>query len=190
LEKQREMFNDSLLNFNVLEINGLVTINDVCEILQRLEIIKRISDIVKRYLVELGKEGMIVSMRLKELTGGLTRVEEFILKDYFDINYTKSANLLSQMSFDFLLETSNISRILFEELHDKSIFPKGLRILSRANLLERHLYSLIDKFKNLGAILSLENNELLEIFETKENVEVFLRNLNSIKDKIAVGKNI
>src|SRR3990167_1021232 len=84
LEKQREIFDYLLSNMNILEMGGLVTINDVCNVLQRLEIIKRISSIVKRYLIELGKEGTVISMRLKELLGNLNNDEEMILKDYFD----------------------------------------------------------------------------------------------------------
>ena len=55
LEKQKDIFNDSLDNLNLLELKRLATINDVSAVLQRLEIIKRISNIIKRYLVELGK---------------------------------------------------------------------------------------------------------------------------------------
>jgi diadenylate cyclase len=83
LEKQREIFNDLLRKFNVLEVNNLVTINDVSNILRRIEVMKRVAEVVKRYLIELGKEGMIISMRLRELVGEIPKVEEYILEDYF-----------------------------------------------------------------------------------------------------------
>ncbi len=190
LEKQRETFNDLMSNFNILEINGLVTIDDVSNILQRLEIIKRISEIVKRYLIELGKEGMIVSMRLKELTGNLGKEEEVILKDYFGMLWNAKLNVLDKFNFDFLLESSNISRMLFEELHDEAISPSGLRILSRTNILERYVTSLISKFKTLNRILGADNDELLEILVTEDMVEFFNKEVNSLKEKIMVGKKI
>ena len=34
LEKQRELFNDSMVGLNIDEINELVTISGVCEVLQ------------------------------------------------------------------------------------------------------------------------------------------------------------
>ncbi|GAH85094.1 unnamed protein product, partial [marine sediment metagenome] len=52
LEKQREIFNDALDNLNLQELRRVVTVNDVSGILQRLEIIKRISGVVRRYLIE------------------------------------------------------------------------------------------------------------------------------------------
>jgi diadenylate cyclase len=190
LEKQREIYNDLMSNFNIIEINGLVTIDDVASILQRLEIIERVSDIVKRYLIELGKEGMIVSMRLKELTGNLVKEEEIILRDYFGNNYTQKINVLDKMNFDFLLESSNIARMLFEDLHDDTISPAGLRILSRTNLLERYVNSLIAKFKTLDRVLAADNDELLEILGTAEMVEFFNKEINVLKEKIMVGKKI
>jgi len=190
LEKQREMFNDLIYNLNILEINNLVTINDVSEVFQRIEIIKRISDIVKRYLIELGREGMIVSMRLKELTRNLNRDEELILKDYFGQDYKMMLDMLEKMNFDFLIESSNISRMLFEELHDKSISPRGVRILGKTNVLEKYTDSLILNFRTLDKILSLEKNELLKVFENEELAKHFVEKVDMIKEKIMLGKKI
>jgi diadenylate cyclase len=57
LEKQRESFNEAIMNLNLMELQRIVTVKDVCGVIQRFEIIKRISETVKRYLIELGKEG-------------------------------------------------------------------------------------------------------------------------------------
>ncbi len=190
LEKQREIFDFLLSNLNILEVGGLVTINDVCNVLQRLEIIKRISNIVKRYLIELGKEGIVISMRLKELISNLNKEEETILRDYFDTRYMNASDILEKMNFDFLLESSNLSRMLFEELYDKQIFPKGFRLLSRTKLLERHVTLLVHKFDNLNGVLSAKKEELLEIFEKTEMVEFFSAEVNKLREKIIMGKDI
>lgn len=190
LEKQREIYNDLMINLNLLEISNLVTINDICDVLQRLEIIKRISGIVKRHLIELGKEGMVVSMRLRELTGNLNRDTEIVFKDYFDAKYKDASNMLEKMNFDFLLEPSNLSRMLFEELHDKFISPKGLRLLSKLNLLDRYVVGLISKFRTFDKILSASDEELLEVFDKKENVDFFKKEMNNLKEKIIIGKDI
>jgi len=190
LEKQKEIFNDLIINLNILEINNLVTITDVCNVLQRTEIIKRISDIVKRYLVELGKEGIIVSMRLKELTKNLNKNREMILKDYFKSKYSKADTTLKTMNFDFLLETSNLPRILFEELHDKPILPKGIRILSRTNLLEKDIKFLIDNFNTLNKIFDSDKNYLIKIFKKKELVDFLIEGLKELREKIISGREI
>ena len=146
LEKQKEIFDDLKINLNILEINNLVTISDVCDVLQRIEMLKRISDMVRRYLVELGKEGIIVSMRLKELTKNLNKEREMILKDYFKSKYFKVNAILENLNFDFLLETSNLLKILFGE-SPESISPKGIRILNKTNLSEKDIKLLMKNFK-------------------------------------------
>jgi len=190
LEKQKEIFNDLMINLNILEINNLVTITDVCNVLQRTEIIKRISDIVKRYLVELGKEGIIVSMRLKELTKNLNKNREMILKDYFKSKYSKADTILKTMNFDFLLETSNLPRILFGEIHDKPISPRGIRILNKTNLFEKDIKSLINNFNTLDKIFDADKNFLIKIFKKKELVDFLIKELKELREKIISGREI
>ena len=190
LEKQKETFDDALSHLNVLEITNLATISDICNILQRIEIIKKISDIVKRYLVELGKEGLIVNMRLKELTKNLDKERRLILTDYFGYEYSNEDEILRNMNFDFLLETSNISRILFGELHDKPISPKGLRILSKTSLLEKDIHFLIDNFQTLDKVFEADENALSIIIKNKDMINLIVHSLESLREKIISGKKI
>ena len=74
LEKQKEVFNELLDSLNLLELRRIVSINDVGLVLQRTEIMKRIESIVKYYLIELGQEGVIVRMRMRELKIGRAHV--------------------------------------------------------------------------------------------------------------------
>ena len=183
LEKQREVFDGLLNNLNFLELSRKVTTNDVCIVLQKFEIIKRISNIVKRYLVELGKEGIVVKMRLKELTGNLDKQEEMILKDYFHSSYSLAIKILEKMNFDFLLDPVNISRMLFEETHNESVSPKGLRILNKTNLLERNVDSLIGNFKTLDKILLASDKELFAVLKNDALVSFFREEIFNLKEK-------
>jgi diadenylate cyclase len=190
LEKQRESFNEAITNLNLMELQRIVTVKDACGVIQRFEIIKRISEIVKRYLIELGREGAIVSMSLKDLTNGLDREEELLLKDYFGANSSYAEKVLEKMDFDFLLEPFNISRMLFEELHDKQISPKGLRILSKTNILERYISSLISHFQFLDKILLASDEELMRIFQNEGMLAFFKEEVYSLREKLTVGKLI
>lgn len=190
LEKQREIFNDLLSNLNLLELKRNVTVKDVCLVLQRLEIIKRVSDVVKRDLIELGREGVIVNMRLKELIGNLDREKDMILKDYLVQNYSIAEEALSKMNFDFLLEPINISRMLFEELHDRPISPKGLRLLSKTNLLDRYVDALTGNFKTLNKILLASDEELLGVLDNEGVVSFFKEEMYNLKEKARLGKQI
>src|SRR3989338_4218512 len=82
LEKQREILDELLSNLNVLEISVLVVVSDVCSVLQRIEMIMRTAKMMDRYLIELGKEGGIIKMRLRELLRNIDKEKELILRDY------------------------------------------------------------------------------------------------------------
>jgi diadenylate cyclase len=190
LEKQKEIFNDLISHLNVLEITNLTTISDVCGVLQTLENIRRISENVKRYLIELGKEGMIVSMRLKELTKSLGKERDLLLKDYFGSRATKTDEVLKNVNYDFLLETSNVARILFGELHDKPISPRGFRILNKTNLLEKEIRLLFNAFEDLDKIFEADKEALSKLFKNEEFVDTIIRDLKNLKEKILIGKNL
>lgn len=190
LEKQKDIFNDLFSHLNILEITNLVTMSDICNVLQTLEIIRRISENVKKYLIELGKEGIIVSMRLKELTKNLNKERESILKDYFDLKYLKMGETLKNMNFDFLIETSNILRVLFGKLHDNPISSKGMRILSKTNLLEKDIKILFKNFKTLENIFNLDKESLKPVFKNESFVDSLLDEIKNLKEKILMGKKI
>lgn len=190
LEKQVEIFDEALAHLNLLEINNLVTISDICNILQKIAIIKKVSEIVKRYLIELGREGIIVSMRLKELTKNLGKDREMILRDYFSSSFKTVDVMLDDMNFDFLLETSNLSRVLFDELHDRPIFSKGIRLLSKTNLLDKDIEILLQHYETLDKIFRADEVSLEGVFQNKNFTETLAQDLENLKDKILAGKKI
>ncbi|MFB6246922.1 MAG: DNA integrity scanning diadenylate cyclase DisA [Candidatus Pacearchaeota archaeon] len=190
LEKQKEIYKETINNLNVLEISDIVTVEDICSVLKRIEIIKRISNMVRRKLVELGNEGLIVNMRLKELTAGLDKTRSLILKDYFKARYSKVDKILQEMRFDSLVETSNISKSLFGDSYGKDIKPKGYRILGKTNLPEYKVDKLVKEFKNLTKVLGANKESISKILTNPKVVESFLEDLKNLRDKILVGKQI
>lgn len=190
LEKQKDIFDDLLSHLNILEITDLVSTSDVCMVLQRMEIVRRVTENIRRYLVELGKEGTIVSMRLKELTRNLASERELILKDYFSQTFEKVNTLLEGMNLDFLLETANIMRLVFEELHDRMVLPQGRRILRRTGFLEKDLDTLLEHFASLGKIFDSGVEEFEEVFAQRSLAESFKKELLRLKEKILEGKRM
>jgi diadenylate cyclase len=184
LEKQKESYDLFLWRFNILELRHSVTIKDLCLILQKIEIIKKISKIVKRYLVELGKEGKVVEVRLKELLGDLESEESLILKDYFRENYLENLSVLNKMGFDELLDYFNISKSFFEELHDDFIHPRGLRILSKLDIPERFMDLLIGNFNNFKEVLDASEDSLKRILGDEGTVRLFKREIGEFKERV------
>ena len=187
LEKQREIFNELSMNLNILEITNLVSIFDVCAILQRIEMIKKMANIINEYIVELGREGIIVRMRMKELTKGIEQKEEFIVRDYSQ-KFNKVRQFFDNLSFDGLLDVENISRLLFGELSETKILPRGYRILDKTSLNANEIRNLVNNFKNLEEIFNADENSLKRII--KNHTESFKKELDLLKEQILMGKKI
>lgn len=187
LEKQRELCNELVTNLNILEITNLASVADVCSVLQRLEIITRVMNTLKRYIIELGKEGAIMQMRVRELAKGIEELEEMILNDYTG-KPENTRRLIARINFDGLLDTEALARIIFESPQDRQIFPKGYRILNKLNLTGGEVRAMIDYFKNLGNILGASEADLSQILMHKS--ESFRKELENLKEQIMVGKKI
>lgn len=189
LEKQREIYDELLTNLNVLEVTGLVSVSDICNVLQRTEMINRMGEMIKKNLVELGKEGSIVKMRLRELTKGIDKTEHLILKDY-TFKPERVMNLISEVSFDDLIDTEGMSKLLFNKSSDETIQPKGYRFLKKTSLNESDINSFVVSFKNLNNILNLGIEDLSKILKDNDFVRQFQKEVVSLKESIMVGKKI
>tara|TARA_Y100000034_G_scaffold95924_1_gene116640 strand:+ start:2576 stop:3643 length:1068 start_codon:yes stop_codon:yes gene_type:complete len=187
LEKQREVFDELLVNLNVLEVTSLVSIADICTILQRMEMIKKMANIINEYIVELGREGIIVRMRMREVTKGIDKEQELIIKDYVH-NPHKVNDFFDNLSFEGLLDAENIARLLFGELSETRIMPKGYRILNKTSLNETEVNNLIGNFKDFEGILNSNEEKLKNVL--KNHAESFQQEIIKLKEQIMVGKKI
>ena len=178
LEKQREIFDELLSNLNVLEISGLVVVSDVCSILQRIGMITKVSAMMERYLIELGKEGVVIKMRLRELLRNIDREKELILKDY-DVKGEK-VDVLADLSFDELLDIGNIANTLFSFSPEEKTQPKGYRILSKINIPVDIVENIVNETANLDNLLNINEDKLKEILQ--DRADYFQKNLNSLKE--------
>jgi diadenylate cyclase len=183
LEKQREIFNELLSNLNLLEISSLVAVGDVCSVLQRIEIIMRTAKMMERYLIELGKEGGVIKMRLRELLKNIDREKILILQDY-----DTKEDTLNEFGFDDLLESENIANLLFSLSSDNKITPKGYRILSKMNLGKREINKLVEHFNNLNDILEADSKKLEEVLG--DDMQNFNKEVSSLKEQIMMAKKI
>jgi len=176
LEKQRENFDEHLINLNVLEMSEMVSVSDVCRVIQQSEMMLKITESVKRSFTELGKEGNIMRMRYRELIRGIEKAEDNLLRDYSIISLKKSRTLLSNITFDGLLDLESIARLILAKPLEESISPKGYRFLSHLTLSEKEIQSVVRQLKDLKGILEASSSDL----------ELLLRNrANTIKEEIA-----
>ncbi len=186
LEKQREQFNDLLSKLNVLEISELVSVGDICKILQRCEMISRISDSMKKELIELGKEGNIIHMRFKELIKGVEKKEDDMIRDYSPLSLKKTKLLLSNLTFESLTEPEAIARLIFQKDLEDTISPKGFRFLSYLCLSEKESSLMINSFENLNGIINAEEIRLEGIL--KNRTADVKKEIIELREQILEGK--
>jgi len=188
LEKQREQFDKQISNLNVLEMSEMVSISDVCKVIQRAEMILKISESVRRNFLELGREGIIMHMRYRELLRGVERAENEILRDYSSISLKRSKTLLENLTFDGLLDTESIARLIFEKPIEESISPQGYRFLSHLTLSVKEISQVVKQFKNLENILSIDASD----FETilKNRAGIIKEEIGNLREQVLSGKVI
>ncbi len=167
LEKQKEILTDHISNLNILEMSELVSIGDVCKVIQRTEMILKISESIKRNFTELGKEGGIMHMRYREILRGVEKSENEILRDYAEIPLKRAKTLLANLTFDGLLDTESIARLVLEKPLEEIISPKGYRFLYHLTVSAKETSQIIKSNKNLDNILKLEPAELEPILKNR-----------------------
>jgi diadenylate cyclase len=128
-------------------VEDLVTLKDVVTLLQRAELVARISDEIERYLVELGSDGRLVQLQLRELMAGVEDERRLVVLDYFQADASwdleQAIDTLSDIDMDHLLDAEQVAHALHlsgqtDDL-DSSIQPRGYRMLSRIPRLPEEL---------------------------------------------------
>ncbi len=82
LERYKRRLDDAASALSALEIEDRATVGDLAIVAQRLEMVRRVTDEIGGYLVELGTDGGLLGLQLDELTAGTTRERDMLLRDY------------------------------------------------------------------------------------------------------------
>ncbi len=170
LQKYKSVLEQSLSNLSALEFENLVTLSDVCTVVQRAEMVGRIADEIQRYIVELGTEGRLVSMQLDELMIDVQDEGHLVVRDYLKNETMGTESFFKELSSwddDDLLELNSISRILGYPNGtslDLSLTTRGFRILGRIPRLPFPVIeNLVKTFGILPKILEASTEELDEV---------------------------
>lgn len=188
LEKQREMFDELITKLNILEMSALVSVSDVCKVIQRAEMIIKISETIKRYFSELGTEGNVMNMRFKELTKGVEKTESEVIRDYSTLSLKKTKKLLENMTFDGLLDLEAIARLLIEKSLEETISANGYRFLSHIELNEKEISELVEKLTSLDGLFDAKVEDLEPILGNR--AEFARGEINNLREQVLSGKVI
>jgi len=188
LEDQRKSFNDAVSKLDLLEISDMVSSVDVCRVIQKVELMNRISEDINWQLVEAGSEGRIIKMRYRELIRNYEKVENDVLRDYSIFPLKKSKLLLENYTFDDLLDLDQISDLLFEKGVDDSLEAKGFRFLSKTELNDKEISDLVSHFGKLSHIIDQEERAFEIVLQ--ERAGKIKDEIEHVREQILSGKDV
>jgi diadenylate cyclase len=173
LERYRSRLDEVSGTLSALEIEDLVTVRDVCSVVQRLEMVRRISEEIDGYVVELGADGRLLALQLDELIGGIGADRDFVVRDYVELERTDRTVAavqadLASLDSSQLLDLSQIGRVL--ELPgggvalDAAVAPRGYRLLSKVPRLPGTIIDrLVGHFGGLQKMLAASVDDLMAV---------------------------
>ncbi|MEZ5321236.1 MAG: DNA integrity scanning diadenylate cyclase DisA [Microthrixaceae bacterium] len=172
LERYKNRLNEVASNLATLEVEDLVTVRDVVTVLQRTELVVRISEEIERYLVELGTDGRLVRLQLRELMAGVEDDRKLLLLDYFQSdrawNLDQAMEALSDLEMEELLEPESVreafhlSGVANED--DSTLSPRGYRMLAKVpRLPDPVCTSIVDHFGTLERLMRATPEEIAAV---------------------------
>lgn len=182
LEKHRDVFKELIQKLNFLEFSNLVSQEDVALVVQRAEIISRISDIIRKYIIQLGKEGELIKIQLKELIKGIEDEELLILKDYGKRDLFTIKVELYDLPLEKLIETGSILDIMGYLGKDEQAIARGYRILNKTSLSKDQSHELISKIGSFPRIYNTDSEDLLMILGNDQKVSDLQKELHKIRE--------
>ncbi|MEA3329872.1 MAG: DNA integrity scanning diadenylate cyclase DisA [Nanoarchaeota archaeon] len=189
LEKQRELFNESRDKLDILEMTNTVTIGDVCNLIQRAEMILRISEMIKRYFTELGNVGSIMSLRYRELIRGVEKIRDEVLRDYSALQLKKSKSILSSFNFEILFDREVMAKLLFGGPIEDNTSTRGYRFLSTLELDKKTIPQIVSRFKSLEGIFEATPEDFNQVIKD-EGGNLIREEILHVRDQILSGKRI
>lgn len=170
LEKQRELFDNSIEKLNRAELQTHASLTSAVNVIQKGMLIQKIIEDLRKYTLELGKEGTLIKVRLKEIKGGVEREMDLTIKDYTQLDVKKTKALLQSLSYDEILDEHNIlSALGFEDNESGITVPiNGWRLLSKTSLQEPEIASIISKVGALDKALYAEEQAFTNLLNNDE----------------------
>ncbi len=180
LEKQRELFDSHVDKLNKLELRNYPSLHQALQVMQKGRLIQKISEDVKRHIVELGNEGTLLKTRLKEIITGVEKETNFVIKDYTNLDVKKSKLLLEALSYDEILDSEKILSTLAYDTLTQTEPIKGWRILSKTSLPEPDIAKLIKEKGSLGEAIHSNIKTYFEVIG-EEKARQFKDEIEKIK---------
>lgn len=203
LEKYRTVLDQALTNLSALEFEDLVTISDFAAVIQRTNMVLKIKNEIERYILELGNEGRLIKMQLKELVTDVKEEGVLLIKDYIkkedseeEVEAEQLIHELIDWSSDEMLGMNTISKALGHggnvSALDVTVTPRGYRLLRKIPRLPMPVIeNLVSHFGDLMNIINASIDELDDVDGVGEvRAKVIKDGLRRLRDQVLLDRHI
>jgi diadenylate cyclase len=185
LERYKVRLDDAIANLTGVELEDVVSLRDVVAVVQRGEMVHRISDEIETMIIELGVDARLLRLQLDELYGDIDDELDLVVADYLPAGRTVTDTQaeMSRLSDDDVLDL----RVAAATLHrdgdsrdlEQEVAPKGLRLLHRVHRLPAEQAAAIaDHFGGLAKLQRATVEDLMAVERVDRELAV------SIKDTL------
>ena len=182
LERYKVRLDDAIANLTGLELEDVVTLRDVVAVVQRGEMVHRISDEIETMIIELGVDARLLRLQLDEIYGDVDDELDLVVADYLPAGRTVMDTQLemSRLDDDEVLDY----RIAAATLHrdgdsrdlEQEVSPKGLRLLHRVHKLPAaQAAAVADHFGGLAKLQRATVGDLIGVDGVDEAMAVAIK---------------
>jgi diadenylate cyclase len=175
LERYKSRLDEVSRQLSTAEIEDYVTLRDVMTVVQRLEMVRRISLEIDEHVVELGTDGRQLKLQLEELVGGNDLARQLIVRDYHASpeppsggQVASALDELDQLSDAELLDLTALSKVFGypsnAEAQDSAMNSRGYRAMAGIPRLQfAHIDLLVHSFGSLQGLLAASASDLQKV---------------------------
>ncbi|ABG96241.1 MULTISPECIES: DNA integrity scanning diadenylate cyclase DisA [Rhodococcus] len=175
LERYKARLDEVTRQLSVVEIEDFVTLRDALTVVQRLEMVRRVSVEIEQDVLELGTDGRQLALQLEELVGDNDVARELIVRDYLAgtgpapaEDVAKSLSALDRITDADLLDLTTLARAFGYpgtiEALEAPMSPRGYRVLTRVPRLQfNQIHRLVGSFGTLQSLLAATAADLQSV---------------------------
>lgn len=181
LEKQRDLFDKNIEKLTGMELRKNFNLKQAINVIQKGYLIQKISEDLKKYSIELGSEATLIRIRLKEITSGVEKETDLVIKDYTNFTLKRSKSFLDENTCDEILLEENVCKALDFDNPNSQASIKGWRVLSKTSLSDPDIAKLVKESGDFGKILEASERFFEKIIEDKELAKTLKGQLEKMK---------
>jgi diadenylate cyclase len=199
LEKYKSVLDQDLTDLGALEFEELVTFQEVTQVIHKFDMVLRIKSEILNYVNELGTEGRLISMQMKELVSNIEEEAALVIKDYAkEVHHDPFTTIqqLKRLSNEQLLEENTIIKFLgyfpVVNLQEESVRPRGYRILHKIPRLPSLIINnIVDHFGDLHKVLKASIEQLDDVEGIGEiRAKKIKQGLKRIQEQLFIDRHI